>query len=444
MQASLAGFINRHKLFGPDDTILLAVSGGVDSMVLCELFQRAGISIAIAHCNFGLRGHESDEDEQFIRRYALSKHIPFHAKQCDTLTYAASCRLSVQEAARELRYTYFNELIAAEGYHAVATAHHADDQMETMLLNLLRGTGIAGLHGILPRRGNVIRPLLFATKDEIVAYAEANGLAYREDSSNHLAKYLRNRVRHEVVLHLKSIREDAVRSFAKTAEAVQVSEQLLQFFLDRVKDETVTEDAITGELRIQIPLLESYPQPQEILYWILNTRGFSRSQCADLLLADTGSKHHTLTHTALVDRSEILITEQVEATIPEIVEVREPGIYRFGPYRIEVEEAGAASTEFSHDKCEAVIDVDFPFTIRSWQEGDRIQPLGMKGTKLLSDVFIDTRIPLSRKNSIPVLVKNGDVFWVAGIVQSDRFKLSADSGKVLKLFLHSPVTEREN
>lgn len=436
MQARLAEFIKLHNLFKPEETILIAVSGGVDSMVLSTLFIEAGYHIAIAHCNFALRGKDSTDDEEFVRLFAKSHKVPFHVKKCDTLAYAALNRLSIQEAARDLRYAFFNELAREFNYQFIATAHHADDVMETMLLNLMRGTGIAGLHGIRPLRGNVIRPLLFAEKEDIESFAKEKGIRFRQDVSNYEDKYLRNRLRHEVIPALRSIRSDIVRAFTGTAEAVWSSEQLLEFFLARAGNDLCEKAGARG-FKIQISKLLSYPQPQEVLYYILNTIGFNRSQCADIMQSETGAVFHSKEYSLVVNRDDLIISGKSSQMREVSIEIDKPGAYIFGDLRIEFEQIKASAVKFSSDKNSVFVDAEFPFVIRSWEEGDRIKPLGMKGSKLLSDVFIDSHVPLTEKGKIPLLAKDNEIIWVAGFVQSEDFKITPDSEKVLKVTLHS-------
>lgn len=233
MQNAFSGFRSQQQLFDPSDRILLAVSGGVDSVVMCALFHNAGLRFGIAHCNFGLRGAESDADEAFVEALAVHYNVPFHTVAFETSAFAKKQKLSIQAAARRLRYEWFESLRLHFKYAFIATAHHRDDSAETFLINLVRGTGIAGLHGILPKQGRVIRPLLFAAKAEIIAYAGKHGLEYREDSSNASERYLRNRIRHQVIPALKELNAAAEDNILQAMDYLRGVEKIYKKEVER-------------------------------------------------------------------------------------------------------------------------------------------------------------------------------------------------------------------
>ena len=239
MLQSFKKFILNEKLFNADDKILLAVSGGVDSVVMCELFNRANYDFGIAHCNFQLRGKESDEDEEFIRQMAEKYGKPLFIKSFDTENYTKEKGISIQMAARELRYDWFEEVRISEGYSSIAVAHHKDDQIETFFINLIRGTGIAGLHGIYPRQGKIIRPLLFSSKKDILNFAKKEGIAYRTDSSNQSLKYLRNSIRHSIIPALKQINPEIEKTMTETILKIRDVELIYRDRIEEKKKEII-------------------------------------------------------------------------------------------------------------------------------------------------------------------------------------------------------------
>lgn len=309
LKQQFLGYINEHQLVGPADRVLLAVSGGLDSMVLADLFHHIQHPFAIAHVNFGLRGAESDEDARFVQNRAEAYGVPFYQTRFDTATIAASRGISIQMAARELRYDWFASLLRAHGYAAVASAHHQNDVLETVLLNLIRGTGLAGLHGILPRQGAIIRPLLFATRDDLLAYATEHGLTYREDSSNADDKYARNRIRHQVVPTLTGLNPNLLyETLPRTLARLRAAETLVGGELAR-SWQTVAQ---VKENSVWIPAekLLSLTEPAFRLAEWLKPHGFGEEQVA-LMLASlarpVGQVFTSATHRVTHERTGLLL-----------------------------------------------------------------------------------------------------------------------------------------
>lgn len=441
MQARLREFAEAYNLYQKGDRILIAVSGGIDSSVLLHLLAGEDIEAGIVHCNFKLRGEESEEDERFIRSLGARCNIPVHVRSFDTLSYAASQKCSIQEAARDLRYSYFEEVLETEGYDHIAVAHHANDQMETMIFHLMRGTGMAGLHGIKPCRGHIIRPLLFAQREEIRGYADKNGIEFREDSSNHSDKYTRNRIRREIVPAFKAVEPNSVKAFSNTARSVGQQEELLCFFLEDLRSKLLKVNTTSGEVEVPKSEIRRYPHPAEVLYYLVNDLGFSRTMIADILDAEPGRKVESDRYTLYSERAVWVIRTCDSEPEDQSLVIEEPGVYRWHRKRIVAELCNRKDVKFSDRKNVIYADVSFPLNVASWKEGQRIQPLGMRGSRLLSDVFTDAKIPVYRKAEIPVFTSGEEVVWVGGLVQSERYKITEDSGQVIKLFVDSSVLE---
>src|SRR3546814_100700 len=300
-------YIQEENLCLPGDRILLGVSGGMDSMLMTWLFSQSAFSFDIAHCNFGLRGKESDEDEEFVAAQAQNYGVSFHRHHFETSDYARRKKISVQMAARELRYEWFETFRRQEHYQAVAIAHHRNDLVETMLINLLRGTGPDGLHGILPRNGHLIRPLLCFTREEIAGMVVSQKLPYREESTNASDKYLRNRLRHQVVPVLKELNPSLEHTFSKTAQLFLETGQLIHRYVD--KHRRVLQKTKSG-WEISCQVLCQADAPGILLYHLLRPMGFHPDTIQELLEAcnsQPGKQFSSPTHTAIKDRDRLII-----------------------------------------------------------------------------------------------------------------------------------------
>ena len=335
MLDSFLTFINQQRLDLCGQRTLLTVSGGIDSVVMTNLFHRAGFPAGIAHCNFGLRGNESVLDETFVRELADTYSFPVFVKQFDTKAFIKEHSVSTQMAARDLRYPWFEEIRNTNSFDWVATAHHANDALETTLLNLVRGTGIAGLHGIAVQNKFLIRPLLFATKDEILDYAHQNKLSWREDCSNQSLDYKRNIVRKQVVPVLKEMNPSLESTFLVTSERVRAADSLLSEFMEKWQNEAVKE--MDGQLHISIHALLSGSEPVYRLWYILNNYGFQYLQVIQIvksLNTISGKIFHSDSHKLLKDR-EFLILKPIEeeSTAPVLITESE-GNYTFWEGRL--------------------------------------------------------------------------------------------------------------
>lgn len=435
-------FIRSGKLFEKEDKILLAVSGGRDSVVMADLFIRSGYHCAIAHCNFKLRGKESDEDEVFTKKLAENYHCDFYPKTFTTEEFARVKGISVQMAARELRYEWFEELLREKGFDYVATGHHRDDETETFMINLIRGTGPRGLAGIPVKRDRIVRPLLFTGRDEIDRYIEAQGLEYREDSSNKEQKYLRNKVRHTIIPLIEALNPDFSTSLLRNMSRIQG----LIGMVDRKLDGFRRHEIITGSDGIRIPI-EKALRMQPVTFWLyelLRNYNFSFDTAEKLAVSmedSTGKLYLSNTHRLMVEREYLLVQELAESEEPlkdgmffidkNTREILCPVKLRFNYFE-------KGKVKISSDPAEAFIDPDkltYPLILRKWREGDTFRPLGMKGTKKLSDFFIDNKIEISQKEKTWLLCSGDEIVWVVGLRLDDRFRITQSSDKTLRITL---------
>jgi tRNA(Ile)-lysidine synthase len=409
-------FLNGRKL-------LLAVSGGVDSMVLTKLLGTLEYDFAIAHCNFRLRGAESDQDEDFIRSYAEKHKITFHVARFDTAAFASDNKVSIQVAARRLRYAWFEELLETNGYHYLLTAHHADDNLETFLINLSRGTGLEGLTGIPAQNGKIIRPLLPFSRDDIERYAAENHIQWREDSSNASNKYLRNKIRHEIVPVLKSLNPSFLQSFEETTVHLQQSQSMAEDASNLVYKEVVIEKE--NKTIFKILDLKRIPNYPAYLHHWLSPFGFSAWEDIYSLVDAQSGKQIFSKHFKLLKDREILILTPIENADDATVFLIEENQEKIA-FPINLSFCQAADIKHESDNC-IFVDADklkFPLTLRKWQEGDYFYPFGMKGRKKVSKFFKDEKYSLNDKNDAWLLCSGDDIVWIVGKRLDNRFKVS--------------------
>lgn len=432
-------FINQQKLGLESGRTLLTVSGGIDSVVLTHLFHKAGFSAGIAHCNFGLRGEESDEDEVFVRQLAQEYGFPFFVKHFDTSRYANEKGISTQMAARELRYQWFEEIRAANHFDRIATAHHLNDSLETVLLNLVRGTGLAGVAGIDVKNESIIRPLLFATRSEIVRYVEANNLFWREDSSNESDYYKRNLIRHKVIPVLQQLNPSLEKTFKTTTQRLAASEVLLNTFLEDWKNSATKVSA--DQLEITYDVLEGISEPVYRLWFLLKDFGFTYTQAEEIYKTKdglAGKAFFSASHRLLRDRRKFLVSANGADTDQESVILENPEtLFTTDRFELKLEvisrtpefEVKSASETGYFDLATLI----FPLTVRGWQIGDTFCPFGMKGKKKkVSDLLIDKKLSIAQKREVKVLVNaNGEILWVVGIRTDERFKVGAGTKMIM-------------
>lgn len=432
-------YIREHDLLGNTDRVLLAVSGGLDSMVMLHLFREAGYTVGVAHGNFGLRGGESEGDEAFVGSYCRKHELPFYSKRFDTKNYAESHKLSVQMAARELRYTWFNELLLEGHYHWLATAHHLNDNVETVLLRWSHGSGLDQLTGIPRKNDRIIRPLLFASREEIATFARAAGISWREDSSNLATNYQRNFMRHEVIPRIKEINPSLEATFALSLEKLEGATELMRRGLEQLRDSMTRLEG--RNLVVDKHLLLLLQHPGYILYAWLRDYGFEYERCKQMAAAaqgQSGARFLSVSHTAVVDRDTILISPRDREAYHDVLVEDWQDKAALGPWVMHFRQE--KGSEISRDPAVATVDyskVKFPLLWRKWKPGDSFVPLGMKGAKKISDFLIDEQVPLTEKGRVTVVLSGEDIVWVAGYRIADRYKVTGQTRRVLSMRLEA-------
>lgn len=429
---SFRSFISRHQLFTPDQRILLAVSGGKDSVLMVHLFKLAGIDFGIAHCNFNLRAEESQRDEAFVRMLAATLGLPFYVTHFNTKAYAKAHRCSTQMAARDLRYQWFEEIRSREGYAAVALAHHQNDAIETMLINLTRGTGLSGLHGIAPKRDTLIRPLLFLTREHIEDLIRRENIDFVEDSSNSSDHYARNKIRLKVIPQLKDINPNLEHTFAQNIQRFRDAELIIQQRVEQLKTEVIRKSS--AGMEIDVAAIKAL-HPQKLLcYELLKPYGFTESlvgEVLDSLEKQSGTSFYSSSHRLTLDRQRLIISAINDTSITNLlihpsdrqIDLPDQTIY------IDYTE-GSTFVSDGRAYVDAALLI-YPLVLRSRQPGDVFMPLGMKTFKKLSNFLVDEKVPLPEKDGVPLLINgNGAIIWVAGLRQDNRYKVSATTKKV--------------
>lgn len=440
MLTQFNNFISENQLFKKSDSILVAVSGGVDSMVMAELFYRGGYNFGIVHCNFGLRGAESNQDEKFVAGLAETFGVKFHVNHFKTREYAGFNKISVQMAARTLRYEWFEELIATEGYKAVATAHHLDDQIETFFINILRGTGISGLHGIMPARTNVVHPMMFAFRRQIEEFAGDEAITYREDSSNRSSKYVRNKLRHDLLPLLAEINPDFRKTITFTIDRLRETEAILNHHLNSIREKAESVD--NGVVSLNIAALTKLNPVDSYLFELLQPYGFNRSvsdEVASGLNEPSGKQYFSSTHRLIKDRESLLITELGPAGIQpagEILieegatEIRKPVQLKFGMID------NNPLLKINRNSSVAMLDagkITWPLRLRKWKEGDTFVPFGMVNNKKLSDYFIDNKFSIIEKENTWLLISGNEIIWLVGHRIGNSYRVTPETETVLQI-----------
>ena len=436
-------FVEDKNLFSKRDNLLIAVSGGVDSVVLCELCHSAGYQFAIAHCNFKLRGEESDEDEKWVKSLASAYKVKVYTKQFDTNAYAQNQHLGIQEAARNLRYQWFEELLFSEGkrtFDYLLTAHHADDNIETLLMNFFKGTGIAGLTAIKPKDSgmgsHLIRPLLFATKNEILSFAAEQNLKWREDASNASNKYTRNFFRNELLPSLEKIYpkvgDHLMNNIARFEEIQVLYNHSVKLFSKKLLIET--EDGF------QIPVLALLKTPayKTVLFELLKPYSFSAAQIPDVLQlcsADNGKFVSSSTHRIIRNRKWLLITRlNTDNGSIYILDNKDMKL-NAGHFTLTIQSAeGNAAISSNKDiVCIDSSEISFPMLLRKWKQGDYFYPLGMTKKKKISRFLIDEKLSLPEKEKVWVIESGNRIVWVVGRRIDNRFKIKPSTNSFLRL-----------
>jgi len=432
-------YIESNHLIAKGDRVLIALSGGVDSMVLAELLRRCGYNIAFAHCNFRLRGAESDGDEQFVREYAQRVGVKLFVKQFDTHQYVADNKVSVEMAARELRYAWFNDLINANqslnssgasnnGYgwqnlrfDKLALAHHADDQIETFFINLLRGSGIKGLKAMQPCNGMYIRPLLWASREQIKKFAIENGIQWREDSTNQDTVFLRNKIRHNLMPVYDGIKSDAREKILQSVECLASENQL---YRELLKDKLSAIETVDGVLHS----VEKRHFGLQLLFEWIRDFGFSYSQCESIyasLDGEPGREFYSNEYQLVVEKETVeLFPIDIEKLAGKELSFSE---FEISPsFKLQTSNPDVAQLDFDKLK--------LPLKMRSWQQGDRFRPLGMRGSKLVSDFFNDLNFTAYRKKTAQILTDADDnIVWIVGYRIDDRYKITEKTKTIYQI-----------
>ncbi len=441
-------YIRQHKLINKDEEVLLAISGGIDSVVMLDLFSRTGMKFAISHCNFKLRMFESDDDELFVRQLAHKYNVEVYVNWCNTKDYAKKNKLSIQEAARELRYAWFNQVCSHNNYGKIAVAHHQDDKIETFIINLFRGAGLKGLKSIPVKRQNIIRPLLFATRKEIEEYAKEYMLEHREDSSNSEDYYLRNKIRHQLIPKMEEISSGSSNSIKKSIENIVDADN----FLNSIVGEKLKELLISssdGTKKIPIREIKEIKPFNTWVFYLLNEFGFIRqitdNICVALIEGNcTGLRFNSTDHELLIDREHLIIREAVNESTQRKYNIPESKHYITNPLKINFERLkNQPDFVFSKEKHIAYFDADklaFPLTLRKWQPGDRIIPFGMTGSKLISDILIDLKVNSFEKENVYVMMSGEKIIWLIGYRSSNDFRVKESTSEILVMELISSKT----
>ena len=428
-------FIAENNLIKSGERILLAISGGIDSMVMTHLFMQLDNELGIAHCNFSLRSMESDKDEEMVRKFASKHNISFYTTRFETKAYAKNSGLSVQMAARELRYKWFEEIRNQNRYDTIALAHNLNDNIETIIMNLIRGTGITGLTGMRPVNNRIIRPLLYAKREEISAYCNRHGIIYREDKSNADTKYIRNKIRHLIIPVLKEINPSVESTLNETAEIFTGINEIVTDYISGLRKSVSESHEVL--IKFNISLLKPYLHNKAVMFELFKPFSITSIPLNDLLnviQGKTGGQLFTGTHRIIKNRKEIIVSK-VEATekvfrvienfqgfsnVPGIVSARAVKIT--ARFKIPAEPFIAC---FDSDK------IIFPLIIRKWKAGDHLYPLVMKQKKKLSDYFIDNKYSRIDKENVLILESDGKIVWIIGDRIDNRFRITKSTKKAL-------------
>ena len=437
MLNKVADFIAKYQLLSHDGIHVVALSGGADSVALLRVMLALGYRVEAAHCNFRLRGDESNRDELFVKTLCETQDIKLHLIHFDTAGYASLHQVSIEMAARELRYHYFEQLRQDIGASTICVAHHRDDAVETLLMNLLRGSGIHGLTGIRARNGHIVRPLLCVSRQEIVNYLHSIDQEYVTDSTNLQPDVLRNKVRLQLLPLMEQLYSGATENMARSAYYLSEAEKVYNAEIARYAQETEFPLSVSSPFTIHFSLLSSSPSPLSLLHEWLTPLGFNRSQLEQILAhldGEPGRVFESATHTLVIDRESIVV-EPVCAPIKPLV-IPEPGTYRIDETaKIRIEEVGV-ETGISRDPAIAMLDaatIRYPLTLRAVKPGDIFQPFGMEGKKLVSDYLTDRKLNLLAKRHQRVLVDaTGTILWLVGQRTDHRYRITPDTRMIFK------------
>ncbi|TXD47881.1 tRNA lysidine(34) synthetase TilS [Polaribacter sp. IC073] len=441
MLQKLSNHIAQNLPFLKDKKLLIAISGGIDSVVLTHNLAALNFNISLAHCNFNLRNTESDLDEKFVKELAKNLDIDYFTTSFETKKVAKENKESTQIAARNLRYTWFQELITTHNFDFVLTAHHADDNLETFLINLTRGSGLDGFTGIPEINGNIVRPFLKFSREEILDFANKNTISWREDKSNASTKYVRNKIRHNVLPVLKEINPSLLDTFSKTIENLQESKQIIEDRIAEVSKKVVENNCSTAleETKFNIQEIQLLSNPKAYLYQLLVKYHFTEfNDVYNLLSAQSGKQVFSKTHVLLKDREYLILSKKdfspsVSNPLASAFEIAENTVEITNPIHLTLEDVNEKSIQNKNTIYVAKALLEFPLILRKWQNGDYFYPSGMKGKKKLSKYFKDEKLSLLEKNNTWLLCNNtGDVIWILNKRQDNRFEVDTNA-EIIKI-----------
>jgi len=428
MKNKVQYFITEKSLFKREDKLILGISGGADSVCLMHVLLALGCSFELAHCNFNLRGEESDADENFVKELAKEHQLKIHVKQFDTLAYAAKNKISTQMAARDLRYAWFGKLLIKSSAKYLAIAHHANDDVETFFINLVRGSGLKGFLGIKEKNNAIVRPLLSVSRLEIEQYLKERNLVFREDSSNTSVKYLRNKIRHELMPLLAEMNPSIQQTVKDEMKILEGVSKIYASKVEEVRKDLTQEK--NGIVQFEISALLALNPLHNYLYELLAPYGFYTVEAiSKALQGQSGKQFFSATHQLVVDRENIFISLlNIENEVFEITKKTTSLVHP-----LEIKFKVTSDKTIIYDNDIAQLDVEklkFPLTLRKWKQGDKFMPLGMKKFKKLSDFFIDNKFSIIDKQEQWLLCSDVDVVWLVGCRIDERYKLETNTKKV--------------
>jgi len=439
MQQKVQTYIEKLQLLTPKEPVIVGVSGGTDSVVLLHVLISLGYDCIAAHCNFHLRMQESNRDEEFVRKLAHSYSIPFYFIDFETTKYAEKHKISIEMAARDLRYDWFEELIEKHHAQAIAVAHHADDNIETMLMNLVRGTGLRGLTGIQPRNKNVVRPLLCCTREELENYLVEHGLQHVEDSTNQENNYLRNKFRNELLPLLTDINPSVRENLYKSLANLEGNFAIYQQAIDEIRNKVVHNSG--NEIRLNIDQINQQIHVPTVMHELLSPYNFSSTQIEQIreaLNAESGKIFYSETHRLIKDRKYLIISAKGDE-IKNIYTISQTEKELTLPIHLTIRKM-SIDDSFKPSKLPNCVHIDasliqFPLELRRWNEGDVFYPFGMTQKKKLSDYFIDQKFSIPQKEQCWILISEGKIVWIVGHRLDNRFRITENTKEVIEINL---------
>lgn len=433
-------FIDSNQLLIDNDRILVGVSGGADSVVLLHILLKLGFECVVAHCNFHLRGEESMRDELFVEKLAEKYKLIYKKTDFDTVRFAKSNKISIEMAAREMRYAWFKKLAPENKCQTIATAHHTDDSIETLLLNMIRGTGLKGLTGIEPRNGDIVRPVLCCTRSEIEQYAQKNKLEYITDSTNLANEYSRNKIRNLILPMMADINPSVKQSLAENISRFRGSWKIYSEKIAEIEAHITFNKE--NQTFVDIDKLKSQSDPKTVLFEILQKYQFNSDVISNIFEAldkSSGKRYYSDTHRLLKDR-EHLIVDEIEPNNTLEFSIDESTKSISIPINLSLNKK-ARNEDFIISKKSDKIHIDadkikFPLTLRKWKKGDSFHPFGMKESKKLSDFFINEKINRNQKENIWLLVSDNKIVWIIGLRMDERFRITEKTKNILEISLY--------